>query len=107
MLNQMYYELKAVKTMLEIPRFRASLPQYDFKGMNYNKFVDTFGQIYYDIADKFQKNSKHTEQVLGKHLGPLEPVMESDSMPNIIVAEPTNSNPSQVALLLSNTKKMT
>jgi hypothetical protein len=56
MLNQMYYELKAVKTMLEIPRFRASLPQYDFKGMNYNKFVETFGQIYFDVADKFQKH---------------------------------------------------
>ena len=31
----MLNELKAVKTMLEIPRFREQLPKYDFKGMDY------------------------------------------------------------------------
>jgi hypothetical protein len=35
MLQQMYSELKQVKTMLEVPKFREHLPKYDFKGMNY------------------------------------------------------------------------
>lgn len=35
MLNQMFTELKSVKTMLEIPRFREQLPKYDFKGMDF------------------------------------------------------------------------
>jgi len=45
----MFYELKAAKTMLEIPRFRDQLPKYDFKGMDFTKFTNTFGAIYKDI----------------------------------------------------------
>mgnify|MGYP006950280459 CR=1 FL=1 len=50
MLNQMFTELKAVKTMLEIPRFREQLPNYNFKGMSYAEFRKTFGQIYQEIC---------------------------------------------------------
>jgi hypothetical protein len=48
-LQQMYAELRATKTMLEVPKFRTELPKYDFKGMTFREFTETFGKIYHDI----------------------------------------------------------
>ena len=43
MLQQMYTELRAVKTCLEVPKFRSKLPNYDFKGMDFKQFTAVFG----------------------------------------------------------------
>ena len=60
MLNQMFTELRAVKTMLEIPRFRDQLPKYDFKGMDFKQFRKIFGQIYEDISVAYLDDNKKT-----------------------------------------------
>lgn len=52
MLQQMYMELRAVKTCLEVPRFRAQIPRYDFKGMDFKQFTTVFGQMYQDILSE-------------------------------------------------------
>ncbi len=52
-LQQMLTEMKVIKTMLEIPRFREHLPKYNFKGMNFDTFKKTFGQIYKEVNHDF------------------------------------------------------
>ena len=71
MLQQMYTELKAVKTMLEIPRFRAELPKYDFRGMDYQYFTETFGQIYTDIAKSLKQQQSYAKVSTEATLKPL------------------------------------
>ena len=51
-------EMKGVKTMLEVPRFRHELKNHDFKGMNFFNFTQTYGQVFSEILDKVPKNLK-------------------------------------------------
>jgi hypothetical protein len=38
--------LKAVKTILEVPKLRDQLPKTNQQGMDFKKFTQTLGQIY-------------------------------------------------------------
>jgi hypothetical protein len=51
----MFQELRATKTLLEIPRLREQLPKYDFKGINFEKFTEIYGKIYSDVAQRYSK----------------------------------------------------
>ena len=96
----MFYELKEAKTMLEIPRFRAELPKYHFKGMVFTKFTNTFGAIYKDIQHKFKQNTILTDRELAKTYR-LEAVCENEQpMPlKSPLHQPSTGFKSQVATL--------
>jgi len=58
--------------MLEIPRFRERLSNYNFKGMNFDLFTKTFGQIYKDVSHDFniveQKVIEEDDHISGMSL---------------------------------------
>lgn len=78
MLNIMFQELRATKTLLEIPRLREQLPKYDFKGMNFEKFTEIFGKIYSDISLRYSKYALppgHTSEISAS-LYPKESIVD-------------------------------
>ena len=44
--EKLFAELKATKTVLEVPSLRDQLPKTNTHGMNFNKFTRTLGEIY-------------------------------------------------------------
>ena len=44
--KKLFAELKAIKTVLEVPKFRDSLPKQNLTGSNFNSFTKELGKIY-------------------------------------------------------------
>jgi hypothetical protein len=48
-MEQMTQELKTVKTVLQVPRLRADLRNYDLKGLNYQGLLGKIDELTYDV----------------------------------------------------------
>ena len=44
--EKLFAELKATKTVLEVPSLRDQLPKTNQHGMSFNKFTRTLGELY-------------------------------------------------------------
>ena len=44
--EKLFSELKATKTVLEVPSLRDQLPKTNSHGMNFNTFTRTLGELY-------------------------------------------------------------
>ena len=107
MLNTMFQELRATKTLLEIPRLREQLPKYDFKGINFEKFTEIFGKIYSDISLRYNKYAQpsHLKDQNHQHTSIFDKSLES--IKNLSDSTPINDAQNQIprVSLLSKTPR--
>ena len=48
--QKLFAELKSLKTVLEVPKFRDQIPKINLHGTDFNHFTKTLGQIYKDTV---------------------------------------------------------
>ena len=63
---KLFAELKATKTILEVPKLRDMLPKTNQQGMDFNKFTKTLGEIYKTTVDHLHDKSGIVEDPTAK-----------------------------------------